>query len=105
MDEEEIRGPEEMPDPVQRGVEDPGAGIPWGGILLGIWAVSLIVFSVQNAEHVTIYFLAWEWNIPVALLVMVTALATLVLTGLGGAIYRRRRRARRIQAKGPQSEG
>jgi uncharacterized integral membrane protein len=105
MDEEEVRGPENMADPPPRAADDPGAGVPWGGILLGIWAVSLIVFSVQNAEHVTIYFLAWEWNIPVALLVMVTALATLVLTGLGSAIYRRRRRARRVQAKGPPSEG
>jgi uncharacterized integral membrane protein len=66
--------------------------IPWGAVLLLIWAVALIVFSVQNAEDTTVEFLAWEWQMPVALLVMVTALVTLILTFLGGVIYRRRRR-------------
>ena len=97
MDDNEIRDVEDSlePEPRPEPVEDLGAGVPWGGILLLIWAVALIVFSVQNAENVTVSFLVWEWNIQVALLVLITALATLVLTGVGSAIYRRRRRARR----------
>jgi len=67
-------------------------GIPWGAVFLLIWAVLLIVFSVQNADNASVHFLGWVWEMPVALLVMVTALATLVLTGLGFAFYRRRRR-------------
>lgn len=69
-------------------------GLPWGGILLLIWAVALIIFSVQNAERTTVEFLAWDWDMPVALLVMITALLTLLLTGIGSAFYRRRRRQR-----------
>jgi uncharacterized integral membrane protein len=75
-------------------VDEHRAGVPWGGMMLLIWAVALIVFSVQNAEDTTVTFLNWEWDMPVALLVMVTALATLVLTGVGSAIYRRQRRRR-----------
>jgi uncharacterized integral membrane protein len=71
---------------------DDREGIPWGAVFLLIWAVLLIVFSVQNAENASVNFLGWVWEMPVALLVMVTALATLVLTGLGFAFYRRRRR-------------
>lgn len=72
-----------------------GAGIPWGAALLLVWAVLLIIFSVQNADDTPVEFLGWAWQMPVALLVMVTALVTLVLTALGSAFYRRRRRKRR----------
>jgi uncharacterized integral membrane protein len=60
-----------------------------------VWAVALVVFAVQNAEATTIDFLGWSWQMPVALLVMITALVTLVLTAGGSAVYRRRRRRRR----------
>lgn len=42
---------------------------------------------------------------PVALLVMVTALITLVLTGIGFAFYRRRRRRRAIEREASRSDG
>lgn len=88
---QDVEGPLET----QRPPSPPAAeGIPWGAILLIIWAVALIIFSVQNAEQATVDFLGWSWEMPIALLVMVTALATLVLTGLGSAYYRRRRRKR-----------
>ena len=105
MDENEIRDVEDSlePEPRPESADEPGAGVPWGGIFLLIWAVALIVFSVQNAENVTVSFLVWEWNIQVALLVLITALATLVLTGVGSAIYRRRRRARRRAQGGRES--
>jgi len=80
------------PEPSRRPGREP---IPWGAILLLIWAVALIVFSVQNADNTTVEFLSWEWRMPVALLVMVTALVTLVVTSVGMAIYRRRRQKRR----------
>lgn len=70
-------------------------GIPWGAALLLVWAVMLVVFSVQNAEIATVSFLGWSWDMPVALLVMVTALVTLVLSVIVSAFYRRRRRQRR----------
>jgi len=92
MDESEFRDIDEQLEPEPAPVRDEREGIPWGAVFLLIWAVLLIVFSVQNADNATVSFLGWAWDMPVALLVMVTALATLVLTGLGFAFYRRRRR-------------
>jgi uncharacterized integral membrane protein len=93
MEENEFREFDDQlepePPPARSGERE---GIPWGAVFLLIWAVLLIVFSVQNADNASVNFLGWVWEMPVALLVMVTALATLVLTGLGFAFYRRRRR-------------
>ena len=80
-------------------------GIAWGAILLGFWAVVLIIFSVQNAEQTTVNFLGWSFEIPVALLVMITALVTLVLAGVGSAFYRRRRRKRDMKREASGSDG
>lgn len=105
MDENEIHEVENHLEPLPREPEPGrGDGVPWGAILLLIWAVLLIIFSVQNARDTTVEFLAWSWSMPVALLVMVTALATLVLTGIGSAYYRRRRRQRRETKKVFRSE-
>jgi uncharacterized integral membrane protein len=93
MDENGFRDIDDQLEPESPpGRVDIKEGIPWGAVFLLIWAVLLIVFSVQNADNASVHFLGWVWEMPVALLVMVTALATLVLTGLGFAFYRRRRR-------------
>jgi uncharacterized integral membrane protein len=92
MDENEFRDVDDQLEPEPAPVREERDGIPWGAVFLLIWAVLLIVFSVQNADNTPVRFLGWAWDMPVALLVMVTALATLVLTGLGFAFYRRRRR-------------
>lgn len=100
--DDEIEDVEDVVAPVQK----TGDGIPWGAVFLLIWAVLLIIFSVQNAEETTVQFLGWSVVMPVALLVMITALATLVLTGFGTAIYRRRRRRNReLRAKARESGG
>ena len=104
MDPNEMEGAEHQfePEPRQPVTREP---VPWGAILLLIWAVALIIFSVQNAEDTAVQFLAWEWRMPVALLVMVTSLVTLVLTTLGLAISRRRRRKRQAMREGKPSGG
>lgn len=99
MDEREIRDVDERLTSGPFPDDEPSAGVPWGGIMLLIWAVALIIFSVQNAAHVTVKFLGWQGEIPVALLVMVTALITMLLTVAGSAIYRKRRQIRRAQKK------
>lgn len=105
MDENEIHDvdedlvPEESPAPTA--ARDPA---PWGLVLLVIWAVLLIIFSVQNAHQVTVEFLGWDWQMPLALLMMITALATLVITGLGMAFFRRRRRKRRDMREAARSK-
>lgn len=68
---------------------------PWGLALGVIWAVALVIFSVQNASNTTVEFLAWQWQMPVAVLVMFSALATLALTLIGLGF--RRRRLKRLQ--------
>ena len=71
------------------------AGVPWGGIIFLLGAVVLVVFSVQNSDDTQVSFLGWAWTMPLALLVLVTALVTVVLTAAANAFYRRRRRLRR----------
>lgn len=95
MDENEIYEVEEQlapEDPATARGRDP---IPWAAVLLLVWAVLLIVFAVQNAHEATVEFLAWDWQMPMAMLIMITALVTLVFTGAGFAFYRRRRRKTR----------
>lgn len=95
MDENEFEETADLePEPSRLPEKEP---IPWGGILLLLWAVLLIVFAVQNADDTTVAFLAWDWQMPVALLVMITALVTLVITVAGTAFYRRRRRKRTMK--------
>lgn len=79
------------PEPAREPEREP---LPWGAILLSFWVVVLVVFAVQNADDTTITFLAWDWQMPVALVVMITALITLVITVVGTAFYQRRRRRR-----------
>lgn len=105
MDDNEIHDAEDQLEPEPRPVgTDEREGVPWGAALLLLWAVLLIVFSVQNADDTTVDFLAWSWTMPVALLAMITALATLVLTGVASAFYRRKRRQRREMKRALRSE-
>ncbi|HEX6299536.1 MAG TPA: LapA family protein [Acidimicrobiia bacterium] len=105
MDDYEIYDVDDQLEPEPRPVgADEREGVPWGAVLLLLWAVLLIVFSVQNADDTTVDFLAWSWSMPVALLVMITALATLVLTGIGSVFYRRKRRRRREVKRALRSE-
>lgn len=93
MDDNETRDVDDRsePRPTPPQLEERGR-FPWAAILVGIWAIALVIFSVQNAEDATIEFLGWSFNMPVALLVIVTALITLVVTGIGFAVYRGKRR-------------
>ncbi len=77
-------------------------GVPWGAILLLIWAIGLLSFSLQNTEQVTVEFLWMEIGMSVAVLVIVTALLTAILTGMGWSIYQRRRREQRAMRRAPK---
>jgi uncharacterized integral membrane protein len=96
MDENEIRDVEDQLQPEAPSPEPrDGEGVAWAAVFILVWAILLIVFSVQNAHDATVEFLTWSWTMPVALLVMITALVTLVFTWIGSAFYRRRRRQSR----------
>lgn len=88
---EEISELEEADAPSKEG----RSPIGWGMALGVIWAVALVIFSVQNAGSTTVEFLAWQWQMPVAVLVMFSALATLALTLVGLGF--RRRKLKRLQ--------
>lgn len=104
MDENEIHDVEEQMVPEEPGTSFEREPIPWGPILLLFWAVLIIIFAVQNAHEATVEFLAWDWQMPVAMLILITALVTLVVTGVGFAFYRRRRRRNRIRRESSRSE-
>lgn len=92
MDDNQNQGTDDQslpaPTPVTHQLKEP---FPWGGIMLAVWAVALVIFSVQNADDTSIQFLGWSFDVPVAILVIVTALVTVLITGVGLTFWRRRR--------------
>lgn len=76
---------------------EPTPGFPWGGVVTTVGLILVIVFAVQNTDSVAVQFLWIEGQFPLAMVILVTALATTVLTVLGGAVYRRARRTRRAE--------
>jgi len=76
------------PEPERKGVS-----IPWAGIFLVIWMAAVFTFAIQNAEDVTVEFISLDLTMPLAVLVLTTALLTALTTGLV-VFFRRRRRDR-----------
>ena len=96
MDNEEYEELSELEEaPATTPPKEDRSPFPWGKVLAVVWAMALVIFSVQNAGDTTVEFLAWRWQMPVAVLVMFTALATLALTRIGRGF--RRRRLKRLQ--------
>jgi len=63
---------------------------------------ALVVLIAQNAEKVTVEWLAWEIDAPLVVVILVTALAVSVLQALVGLALRRRRR--RLAERGLRRE-
>ena len=61
--------------------------------VLGIALV--VVFSVQNTDPVPVRFLWMEGQFPLAIVILITIGAVVLLTALIGGAYRRRRRRQR----------
>jgi uncharacterized integral membrane protein len=68
-----------------------------GGAIASLSGVgALLVFMIQNTEHVTVDFLFWSFSWPLWLLILVAALiGAFVWFGLGVLRRHRRRTARR----------
>jgi uncharacterized integral membrane protein len=64
---------------------------------LGVVLVLLIVFIAQNTRTTTVSFLAWDGQVPVAVALLIAAVAGLFLATLAGMlrILQLRRRVRR----------
>jgi uncharacterized integral membrane protein len=69
-----------------------GAGITGGLILLLIIGFALVVLVAQNTEEVRFEFLGWDAEVPLVVLLLAVAFATLLLDQIVGWIWRRRRR-------------
>ena len=64
---------------------------------LGVILLLLIIFIAQNTRKTTVSFLGWDGQVPVAVALLIAALAGLSLAGLAGTlrILQLRRRIRK----------
>jgi uncharacterized integral membrane protein len=84
------------PDPL-RGSRTSGF---WAAVVvLGLVLLLLIIFIAQNTRKTTVSFLAWDGQVPVAVAILIAALAGMFLAGLAGMlrILQLRRRIRRTR--------
>lgn len=72
--------------------EKDGIQISAGLIGLTLVAALLIVFIFQNTENFMVKIYFWEVEAPMWLILLGTAVVTLILTEVAGFIRRRRRR-------------
>ena len=72
-------------------------GIAWGAIVAFAGIALVIVFAVQNTDPVPVRFLWMEGQHPLAIVILITVGAEILLTELIGVIYRRTRRRRRVE--------
>lgn len=88
--------PDERPaDPSTiAGEPSPPTGIPWGAGFGLLISVLLVVFAVQNTQNVPIRFLAWEWALPLVIVIVGVTVLAVVITSIAGWGVRRRRRRR-----------
>jgi uncharacterized integral membrane protein len=99
-DEPEDIEPEEAspaPTPPEE-PERPGkgsTGIAWGAILLMLGIALVVVFTVQNTDPVPVRFMWMEGQFPMAIVILITIGAVVLITELIGISYRRRRRRQR----------
>lgn len=71
-------------------------------VSLGVAVLSvivLLVMALQNTESVSFEFLAWDIELPLFGLIIITALLAVVIDELVGLVWRRRRRQRMTDQK------
>ena len=93
-DRDEIQNIEDQVDPIGEHQVDPG--FPWGGLITTLGLALIVVFAVQNTDSVEVRFLWIDGQFPLSMVILITALVSVILTALGGALYRRRRLRRRV---------
>ncbi len=89
--------PDENELPESAPGEDPGSGLPWGALIALLGIAITVVFAVQNTDPVPVQFLWMDGEYPLALVILITAAATVLLTWLVGVAYRRRRKRRHAE--------
>ena len=74
-----------------------GGGLSWGVVVFLICALLFVVFVVQNVDDVPIKLFGWETTLPLALVIVMTAVLSVVADEIVGVVRRRRRRARQAE--------
>ncbi len=66
-------------------------------VVLGLLLVLLIIFIAQNTQKVQVSFLAWEGTTPLAVAILIAAVAGILITSVAGLlrILQLRRRVKR----------
>jgi uncharacterized integral membrane protein len=101
-DDTEVREQSSQEDLHRRDSKDPLRGSRTSGfwaavVALGVLLLLLVVFLAQNTRTTTVSFLVWDGEVPVAVALLIAAVAGLSLAALAGAlrILQLRRRIRR----------
>ena len=92
---DEIRDLEDELEPAQP--EEPTEGLPWSGIVATVGLILVVVFAVQNTEVVTVKFLWMDAEFALSIVILVTTLAAGIISAVGTAFLRKRRRKRRAE--------
>lgn len=78
-------------------VEYRGTGVMWSAVALLVGIGLLVIIALQNTHDVPIDVLWFDFEAPLALLVIVVIAVTVLVTEAVGLIWRRRRRTRRSE--------
>jgi uncharacterized integral membrane protein len=72
-------------------------GVAWGVVFLFIGIALVVVFAVQNTDAVAVKFLWMDGTFSLAIVILITVGAAILITELVGISYRRRRRRSRAE--------
>jgi uncharacterized integral membrane protein len=70
---------------------EPGPSFPWRLSLFLVLIVFVVIFTVQNTQSVELRFLQWAWALPMAVIILISVVVTIVLDQILGGILKRRR--------------
>ena len=76
------------------------AGRAWVGVVaLALVLILLVVFIAQNTRSVTVSFLGWDGHTPLAVALLIAAVAALFIAAVAGSlrIWQLRARVRRVE--------
>lgn len=61
------------------------AGYAWVGLVVAaLLGIAVLVFILQNLEQVKVNVFAWDWNLPIGVLVLLSVITGALFTSLIG---------------------